>query len=226
MSSTWSTILAAEDGSRGMDVELFRAINGFAWATPWLHGIVYGFATYGVAVFAALLLLGWWVARRSSDPTRASAALWAASGTLLAVGLNQPIVTAVHETRPYATLHGILVLADRSSDFSFPSDHATMAGAVAAGLFLVSHRLGWVATAAAGMIAFARIYIAAHYPQDVIAGLVFGAAIVLLGWLLVRRPLTAGLRLLQRTALRRLIAAAPETGVDAAAGAQRTAGQP
>ena len=71
----------------------------------------------------------------------------------------------------YTTRAGILVLAHRSADFSFPSDHAVMAGAVAAGLWFVSRRLGIIAAIAAVVMAFARVYIAAHYPQDVAAGL-------------------------------------------------------
>ena len=66
-----------------------------------------------------------------------------------------------------------------------------MAGAVAAGLLLVSRRLGLVAAVAALLMAFSRVYIAAHYPWDVLAGLALGAAVAPLGWLLLRRPLTA-----------------------------------
>jgi undecaprenyl-diphosphatase len=100
----------------------------------------------------------------------------------------------------------ILVLADRSSDPSFPSDHATMAGAVAAGLLLVSWRLGLLAMVAAALMGFARVYIAAHYPQDVLTGLILGAAVTLLGYLAVRRPLTALLQRLTRTPCARLLA--------------------
>ena len=106
-------------------------------------------AGYGLVVFAGLLLAGWWIARRDGDPTRMAAALWAPLGTLLAVAVNQPIVALVHEARPYDALTGILVLATPTTDPGFPSDHATMAGAVTAGLFLVNRRLGWVAALAA-----------------------------------------------------------------------------
>ena len=95
------------------------------------------------------------------------------------------------EARPYATHPGLLRLADPTRDFSFPSDHAVMAGAVTAGLLLVSRRLGLVAAAAAVLMAFSRVYIAAHYPWDVLAGLGLGAAVVVLGWLLLRPPLIA-----------------------------------
>ena len=66
-----------------------------------------------------------------------------------------------------------------------------VAGAVTAGLFLVNRRLGPVAAAAAPLPAFSRVYIAGHYPLDVLAGPAFGAAVALGGWLPLRRPLLA-----------------------------------
>ncbi len=169
---------------------LFQAVNDLARRTPWAHGAVLAYASYGVVLFAALILASWWTARRSGPRTMAGA-LWAGAATLLAVALNQPIVAAVGEARPYTAHPGIFVLAHRSADLSFPSDHAVMAGAVAAGLWLVSRRLGAAATIAALLMAFARVYIGAHYPRDVLAGLALGAAVALGGWALLRRPLTA-----------------------------------
>jgi undecaprenyl-diphosphatase len=65
-----------------------------------------------------------------------------------------------------------------------------MAGAVAAGLLLVNRRLGLLAVFVGALMAFTRVYIGAHYPWDVLGGLAFGVAVVLLGWLLLRHPLT------------------------------------
>lgn len=66
-----------------------------------------------------------------------------------------------------------------------------MAGAVVTGLLLVSVRLGLIAAAAALLMAFTRVYVAAHYPWDVLAGLLLGSIVTLVGWLLLRVPLTA-----------------------------------
>src|SRR3954451_6838994 len=170
-----------------MNQTLFDQINAFARATPWLHGLITTYATYGVVVFAVLLGAGWWSARRSGEPQRMGAAVCAGTATLLAVAINQPIVNAVHEARPYTDHPGVLVLATRSADFSFPSDHAVMAGAVVVGLLFASRRLAVLAGVAALAMAFARVYIAAHYPVDVGVGLVLGAAVALLVFLAAHR---------------------------------------
>jgi membrane-associated phospholipid phosphatase len=185
---------------------LFGQVNDFARNTGWLHAPMLAYATYGVVLFAGLLLAGWWIAR-DQGPRVMAAALWSGAGTLVAVAGNQPIVHHVHEARPYTVHPHILVLAHHSADFSFPSDHAVMAGAVTAGLWLVSKRLGAVAAVAALLMGAARVYIAAHYPHDVLAGFALGAGVVLIGWLLLSRPLTWLVELLGRTPLRALLSA-------------------
>jgi membrane-associated phospholipid phosphatase len=174
---------------RQLDDQLFFAINSFARRTPGLHAPFLAYATYGLALFALLLLAGVLIARRDQARVLAAAG-WACVATLLVVGLNQPVGHLFAEPRPYATHPQILRLADVTTDFSFPSDHAVMGGAVATGLLLVNRRLGLLAALAAALMAFARVYIGAHYPWDVLGGLVLGGAVVLLGWLLLRHPLT------------------------------------
>jgi undecaprenyl-diphosphatase len=56
---------------------------------------------------------------------------------------------------------------------------------------------------------FARVYIGAHYPHDVAAGLVVGAAVSLLGYLALRPVLGWGLSLLEHTPLRPLLISDP-----------------
>jgi membrane-associated phospholipid phosphatase len=205
----------------GLDQRWLRDVNGFARHTPWLHAAMSGYATYGVVVFAALLLAGWQVARRSGRPALMAAAMGAPAAALAAVAAVQPIAAHVAEARPYASMSGLLVLAHRSGGFSFPSGHAAMAGAAAAGLFLVSRRLGLIAAAAALLLAFAGVYTGAHYPDDVTAGLILGMTVTLAGYALLEGPLTRLAAYLLRTRLRPLPAAAP-----ADPPARRTGGGP
>lgn len=158
----------------------FLWVNDVARHTPWLHGTVVAWANDGVVLFGLLLVAGFLFARARRDPLLVARSLLAGAGVLLAVAVNQPIVHAVAERRPYDQLPGVLVLVHRSVDASFPSDHATMAGAVAAGLLLVDRRLGLTAAVAAVLMAFSRVYVGAHFPVDVLAGLAVGVAVALL----------------------------------------------
>jgi hypothetical protein len=111
---------------------MFGDVSEFARDTGWLYGTLLGFAKYAVVVFAVLLVADWRVARDRSPHTMA-AALWAGAGPLVAVAPTSRSSTAFRRRARTPTHHQILVLATPSADYSFPSDHAVMAGAVAAG---------------------------------------------------------------------------------------------
>jgi membrane-associated phospholipid phosphatase len=177
------------DSLRQLNDQLLLAINSLARNTTWLHVPALAYAKYGSVLFAVLLLAGVVISRRAPSRVLAAAG-WACLATLIALGLNQPFGHLFHEARPYATHPHILRLADFTTDFSFPSDHAVMGGAVAAGLLLVNRRLGLLPCLAAALMAFTRVYIGAHYPWDVLGGLAVGASVAILGWLLLRHPLT------------------------------------
>jgi undecaprenyl-diphosphatase len=190
---------------------LFDEVNAFAAHTPWLHSTMLLFAKYGIVLFVGYLVVGWWLARKGSSLTMA-AALLTPVGALFALGLQQVIIQAVGEARPYTLEPNALILAARTADPSFPSDHACMAGAVAAGLFFVNRSLGWVATVTALLMAFARVYVGAHWPLDVVAGLVFGAAVTCLVILALRQPVVRLLDWVKESALRPLLAAGSAQG--------------
>lgn len=170
-------------------------------------------AVYGVGLFAILVLLAWRSARRSPNAPRAVAATaWAGLGTVAAVGINQMIVAGVHRARPYAVLSGVETLVARTHDSSFPSDHALTAGAATAGLWIIARYtsksvrfLAIVASVLSLIVAFARVYVGAHYPSDVIVGLAVGAVIVLIGWFLFGGILTFVAKIIAKIPLLRWI---------------------
>jgi membrane-associated phospholipid phosphatase len=206
-------------GLSRLNHQLFDDVNTFARNTGWLHSPLVDYAKDGVVLFGLLLIVGLLRSRHGSARVLA-AAVWACIAVLIAVAVNQPIVHAAHEARPYTGHPDVLVLVARSADLSFPSDHSVMAGAAAAGLLLVSRKIGLVAVVAALLMAFARVYVGAHYPGDVLAGLLIGAAVAILGWLLVRVPLTraAAWSRSQRRLRPLLVAKTGHTDVAAASG--------
>ena len=76
---------------------------------------------------------------------------------------------------------------------SFPSDHATLFAALAAGLWLASRRTGWLlCTYVMAVVLLPRLYLGMHYPTDILGGIVIGVAIA---WLVNSerlRPMIAG----------------------------------
>jgi undecaprenyl-diphosphatase len=116
----------------------------------------------------------------------------------------------VDRARPYTALPAAHVLIARSSDFSFPSDHATTAGAIAVGLLLL-HRRRWgiIASAAAIVMAVARVYVGVHYPGDVLAGLALGGLVAAVGFVLLVPLLTRLVDVLSRSPMARLLVAGP-----------------
>ena len=172
-----------------LNQQLFAQINQVARQPPWLHGLAAGYATYGVVVFGALIAFALWQAGHASA-VKLAGAVWAGVGALVAVAINQPIATLDAEPRPYQVDPDTLVLIARSTDWSFPSDHAVMAGACAVGLLIANRRLGVIVSVAGMLLAATRVYVGAHYPFDVLAGLLLGGIVAGVGWLVLRHALT------------------------------------
>ncbi|SEA58404.1 MULTISPECIES: phosphatase PAP2 family protein [unclassified Mycobacterium] len=191
-----------------LDVRIFHAINDFARNTPWLHPLMAAYANDGVLLFVALLLGGWWLARSSENPMAMTSVLWTPLGVFAALLVYDPIAVSVNETRPCNALRDIVVL-HCNTDGGFPSIHAVIAAAVAAGLWLTNRYLGVVAAVAAVVMAFARVYVGAHYPSDVVAGLVLGVVVSWAGYFLFRPLLRRLLDVIERTRLRGLVTATP-----------------
>ncbi|HVX70451.1 MAG TPA: phosphatase PAP2 family protein [Mycobacteriales bacterium] len=185
----------------------FLDVNQFARDTSWLHGVMEWFAKDGVVLLAIALVVAWWIARRRRSPHQVAVAVWGALGALVALAIAQPISSAVDERRPFVAIPKALLLIRHSSDPGFPSDHATAAGAVACAVFLVSWQLGAITTLVALLIAFSRVYVGVHYPQDVLGGLALGAAVVALGYFVIVPLLARIAEWLATTWLRPLISA-------------------
>jgi len=188
-----------------MDNSLFRWINRLANRTGWAHGFFTSYAKYGIVFFAVLLVAAYLDGRQHDDLRAVAGSVWAGCAALVALAVGQLIGGGIDRARPYEAMTGVHLLVDKTTDFSFPSDHATAAGAVAVGLLLTNRRWGIVAAALAIVMAFTRVYVGAHYPGDVIAGLALGGAVAAAGTALVVPLLTRIAERLSRTRVRLLL---------------------
>jgi undecaprenyl-diphosphatase len=110
----------------------------------------------------------------------AAAIVWAPLAAGIAVLVNIPIRGFVERPRPFLEHKGLEVLVQGKTDFSFVSDHATVAMALAIGVFMANRKLGLLGIALAAVEGFCRVYMGVHYPTDVIGGFALGTAVALL----------------------------------------------
>lgn len=171
-----------------LDRRWYLDVNRFARSTSWAHGFMSGYferapvpVGAGALVLAAVVLAGWWSARR--DPGRAPAVVWSGVGALVALGISAALDRLLARPHPYQVLKGIEVLVPRTSGYALPSGHAALAGAVVCGLVLARRwRLAVLALVAGLLLAFSGVYVGADYPSDVGAGAGLGLVVGLLLW--------------------------------------------
>ncbi|MET9835606.1 phosphatase PAP2 family protein [Streptomyces sp. NPDC006385] len=193
----------AESGSNP-DVELLYDINGLAKDAPgWFDRVMAYVGEYGLLL--ALVLLGvwcWWsVRRRGADDAASSVAalVWAPLAAGVAVLVNVPIRGFVERPRPFNDHHGLEVLVTGKTDYSFVSDHATIAMALGVGLFVANRKFGLIGIGLALLEGFCRVYMGVHYPTDVVGGFALGTAVALLLSPLAMALLTPVMRAIERS---------------------------
>jgi undecaprenyl-diphosphatase len=191
-----------------MDGSIFRWINRLADRTGWAHGFFKANAGYGIVLFALVLLIAYTDGRQHADLTAVAASVWAAAAALVALAVGQIIGGTIERARPYETMANVHLLVDKTTDFSFPSDHATVAGAVAVGLLFANRRWGIIASTMAILMAFTRVYVGAHYLGDVVAGLALGGLVSTVGWFVIVPLLRRVVAWLTQTPLRPLVTSA------------------
>lgn len=166
----------------GASASMYRSVTGavadaLSWTGPLLEA-----ATDGTLVVLGLLLLwAWWGAVRRGDTRMSAGTVLTGIGTAAAYAVSEAAKLVVDEERPCRALHGIAETAAACpppGDWSFPSNHATLAAGLAVGLAVLRPRLAAVTLPVGAAAALLRVAVGAHYPHDVLAGAVLGACVV------------------------------------------------
>ncbi|MQY08778.1 phosphatase PAP2 family protein [Actinomadura macrotermitis] len=157
----------------------YRAVTEFAQGTPgWVHAFAEIGTDAGMLLFAALFAAGWWRARRDG-PRAMALALLGPCAVIAAYLVSEVSKSLLQEERPCrAVAHAMNIAAcPAPGDWSFPSNHSTIAAASAAAIVLAWRRTAPLVLPLAALMAFSRVFVGVHYPHDVAAGFLVGVSV-------------------------------------------------
>ncbi len=174
---------------------MFQALSAFEgpfllWVQETLRGPLNGLVSFythlgdhgalWIAICLALLLF----------PKTRKAGLAVALALVCSLLLTNGLIKNIFQRpRPWLVVEGLVPLVVEPDPNSFPSGHTSAACAFAAALCCELDPVWAKALAVAGavLMGWSRIYVAIHFPTDVLAGAVIGAACGLLAVWLYRR---------------------------------------
>jgi len=141
----------------------------------WLEDPTTALAPLVVPVYALATVGLWFAARPFGNPRWKLASASALTAAAMAMNANQAIAHLWARPRPFVDHPALThLLAARTTDPSFPSDHAAAAFAIAFAVLAFSGWAGGTFLAAATLIGVSRIALGVHYPSDVLAGALVG----------------------------------------------------
>lgn len=180
-----------------LDRTLVPLYNQFANRAPFFDKLMLELTHNHFLKGGVLMTLAWWLWFRERDPERErrvrNVLIANFAATVVVLTLMRILVKVLPFRKRPIFDEGFLWLADlRASrltpgdlDNSFPSDHAALFVCLAVGLWLVNRRVGFLALLyVLVFICFPRVYVGYHYPTDIVAGALIGAAGALLAHLL------------------------------------------
>ena len=167
-----------------IDSALFLSINGSATSPPWLTALAI-FSTSHLPQLVASGAAGAFLVGSRRVKLGVLQVLGAMAMAFVLARLGQYLIV---RDRPFVVGLGTQWLAHAASH-SFPSAHASVSCAFAMATALVARRWYWAlpALAVGALISWSRIYLGLHFPFDVLAGALLGAACGWLAWRLAPR---------------------------------------
>jgi len=172
--------------------ELFRRVDAIEHA--WCLRLNRGCSRPAVRdIFAAISKLGdgsfWYVLIVLLPVVYGETALYPAVRMaivgVVGVALYKYLKSRLVRERPYISLAGITAGTRALDRYSFPSGHTLHAVSFTTLAVTSFPELAWLLVPLAGLIAASRVVLGLHYPTDVAAGAIIGAALAVLSMVLM-----------------------------------------
>ncbi len=156
-----------------LDERFFRLVNGLGPGPDLLWRILDPH-TRNYVVLIVLALAATAITNLRRVPTAFARVL---ASALLSWGLLEAVYAVYDRPRPEEVVTEISLNGHSWAHLnSFPSGHMAITAALAVAIAILFPRLRWVLWAYVAAVAFTRVLFGAHFPLDVIAGTILGAA--------------------------------------------------
>jgi undecaprenyl-diphosphatase len=182
-----------------VDWRIFHALNHQLAGQPTAQDVVRSFNSYAIFVLVVAAVALWLLARPGGSPRFKLATAAAGCSAVLAIVANVVLGKIWFQDRPFVDHPSQTVLVSHhAADNAFPSDHASVAFAIAFAVLFLAWRVGVFFLLFALGIGVGRVFAGVHYPSDILASLLVGLGAALIVVVVLRRPLEWAVRLVSR----------------------------
>ena len=163
-----------------IDWSIFHTLNGQLRGDDPAQDAAELYNAWAIFALVAVAAMTWFLARPGGSLRSKLAAASAGVSAVVALLVNAVLGHLWYHARPFADHpKQTLLLVHHGADNSFPSDHASVAFAVAFAVLIFHRRLGILLLAVAVGVGLDRIFVGVHYPIDVLTSVFVGLAAAL-----------------------------------------------
>ncbi len=163
-----------------IDWSIFHTLNGQLRGDDPAQDAAELYNAWAIFALVAVAAMTWFLARPGGSLRSKLAAASAGVSAVVALLVNAVLGHLWYHARPFADHpKQTLLLVHHGADNSFPSDHASVAFAVAFAVLVFHRRLGILLLAVAVGVGLDRIFVGVHYPIDVLTSVFVGLAAAL-----------------------------------------------